>query len=173
MEYNGGSLTFCTNTETAMPLNGDAIKLAAAGKVDARSAVLASQPWQQCYNHPVDMVITMRMFVCLFVLFVYLLHLDQGRYRQSVIKDKDILGDSFCCQRADGGRLTRSASDGSGFLLFAKSTQATQSTEYSIPAHCAFHFDRLYIFLMSIAAIIHFQALLPPYNPTEEAFRPP
>ena len=70
MEYNGGSLTFCTNTETAILLNGDAIKLAAAGKVDARSAVLASQPWQQCYNHPVDMVITMRMFVCFFCLFV-------------------------------------------------------------------------------------------------------
>ena len=37
----------------------------------------------------------------------------------------------------------------------------------------ASHFDRLYMFLKSIAAIIHFRALLPPYNPTREAFRPP
>ena len=31
---------------------------------------------------------------------------------------------------------------------------------------------RLYIFLQSTTAIIHFRALLPPYNPTREAFRP-
>ena len=43
----------------------------------------------------------------------------------------------------------------------------------------ASHFDRLYMFLKSIAAIIHFRALLPPdelnspYNPSQEAFRPP
>ena len=80
----GGALKFAAIGGDDGDTGDDAVEFAAAGEVDTRSAILASQPWQQRNNNSVDIMTIMRMFVCLFdylfslfdCLFVCLLYLQ-------------------------------------------------------------------------------------------------